>query len=299
MKFDNSWNALFNPGNSGNYFLVDTLPPFEPEAREYNAANAFWLSELSRLVYKDENRSGAAEQDSGARNAALANVGLRETAFFSEKETQCAIITPGATSAKPFIVVAFRGTSDLKDWLTNLDAGLTRWPQGGQIHQGFKKALDTVWNQVANEVRRLRGPKFYCGHSLGGALATLAASRLPPDALYTYGSPRVGNRNFARSLQKLAVYRIVNHRDLVTTVPPPGPIFKYTHVGEQRYITGDGELLINPGWARVSMDRFNFNAKLRARKQQWWTLSTPPGPLSDHAPQNYSACLAQILSGRL
>ena len=71
---------------------------------------------------------------------------------------------------------------------------------------------------------------FFTGHSLGGALATLAASRwnTVTTHLYTYGSPRVGGKKFIQSFLTRNRYRFRNNNDIVTRVP--FEIFGYKHV---------------------------------------------------------------------
>ena len=65
---------------------------------------------------------------------------------------------------------------------------------------------------------------FVTGHSLGGALATLAASHIDSLGfdvdLYTFASPRVGDMKFAESFKRMKCYRIANSEDVVTVVPP-------------------------------------------------------------------------------
>src|SRR5213079_949071 len=66
-------------------------------------------------------------------------------------------------------------------------------------------------------------PLFLTGHSMGGALAVLTACRLakmgrPPVAIYTFGAPRVGDRNFCAGYS-LPTYRIINGLDLVPEMP--------------------------------------------------------------------------------
>ena len=85
-------------------------------------------------------------------------------------------------------------------------------------------------------------PLWVTGHSLGGAMATLASVRLTDEgykvrAVYTYGSPRVGDRVF-RDSYRLANYRFVNDNDLVPHLP-----FRwcYKHVGKLRLVNSEGD----------------------------------------------------------
>jgi alpha-beta hydrolase superfamily lysophospholipase len=121
-----------------------------------------------------------------------------------------------------------------------------------------------VWGEISNELKTFDGPIFYTGHSLGAALATLAAARRAPKALYTFGSPRVGNAAFIASLGNIPIYRVVDDRDLVATVPPEALGFR--HAGVLR-------LLKEPRTGTL----FDWIGVLIA----------PPKPLADHAPINY------------
>ena len=93
------------------------------------------------------------------------------------------------------------------------------------------------------------------GHSLGGALATLAAYdvalRLDKEAaagrpvphmtMVNFGSPRVGNTHFAADFDRLVpdAWRVINNNDAVCTVPR---LMGYSHVGHAAKITPDGEV---------------------------------------------------------
>jgi predicted lipase len=73
------------------------------------------------------------------------------------------------------------------------------------------------------------------GHSLGGALAVMAAAYLQNvynsvNYLYTMGQPRVGNDNFAAFMTKSIpnTYRIVNNADQVPHVPQSVLGFKHS-----------------------------------------------------------------------
>lgn len=82
------------------------------------------------------------------------------------------------------ILVCFRGTEPTRpaDIVTDLKYKLVAAGDygAGQVHEGFKSAIDAVWGEVAAKVAELadkRQPVWFAGHSLGGALAVLAASR--------------------------------------------------------------------------------------------------------------------------
>ena len=90
-------------------------------------------------------------------------------------------------------------------------------------HEGFQRALNVVWPEV--EAALPPGmPLLICGHSLGGALALLAASRLAARSprVCTFGAPRVGNEAWGRRLLEATgnqVVRYVNEEDIIASVP--------------------------------------------------------------------------------
>ncbi len=147
--------------------------------------------------------------------------------------------------------VAFRGTeptqwSDIK---ADLKIRKVKCPTGF-VHRGFRDALNEVWLQVTDFlVKSKKEHVFFTGHSLGGALATLAASRwnTPTTHLYTYGSPRVGGKNFVKSFKTTERYRYRNNNDIVTRVP--FEMIGYKHVsgegGNFIYFDIDGNVSTN------------------------------------------------------
>lgn len=132
--------------------------------------------------------------------------------------------------------VAFRGTEPTQwdDIKADLKIRKVKCPTGF-VHRGFRDALNEVWDDVSKWLKeQKREDVFFTGHSLGGALATLAASRWNTITthLYTYGSPRVGGRKFVKSFLSSNRYRFRNNNDIVTRVP--FEILGYKHV------SGDG-----------------------------------------------------------
>lgn len=146
-------------------------------------------------------------------------------------------------------VLAFRGTEpdELSDLLADLNAFPDKGMSGGYVHNGFQNEVEKIWDAILEHKEKHAGCRkfFITGHSLGGAMATIAASRFncrfnsTVDCLYTYGSPRVGTRGFVNSC-KFLHYRHKNNNDLVTTVPLW--LMGYKHHGNLRYINFYGNI---------------------------------------------------------
>jgi hypothetical protein len=263
-----TWSDLLHPGEATDFFARRTFPPFDPAAAGYSATNALWLAELCRLVYRhDVEETNPPPQPT--RSHFLAQAGLRQRGFFHSRETdtQAMLVEPAAAPA--FAALIFRGTEqNSKDLVTDLASG--RPPLGSTtvvVHAGFQKALDSVWSQIEAELAKLTGPVFYTGHSLGGALATLAAARRAPQAAYTFGSPLVGNEAFVASLRNVCLYRVVDASDAVTCVPPAA--LGYRQAGELHTLVAPPR-------------RFSWNPLVWLRR-----LVGPSRPFADHAPINY------------
>jgi hypothetical protein len=130
---------------------------------------------------------------------------------------------------------------------------------------------------------------LFTGHSLGAALATLLASVKAPSALYTIGSPRVGDDDFVASLRGVKSFRCVDCCDIVTQLPPA--ILGYAHLGNADYIDRNRKMNQNPSDDFVEADR------LRARenyllKYAWKSGNVSVRDLADHAPVNYVTAIA-------
>lgn len=181
------------------------------------------------------------------------------------------------------VVLAFRGTlpidtdnwdafvESLLDWVNDGEANLVNADYTtGQVHQGFDKSLSVLWTNVLPAVNAQHAasklPVVVTGHSKGGALASLAALRLQYDAqfapagVFTYGSARAGNTQFARDYDAkiLHHWRFENTDDLVPHLPPVTPLLSflaqvdprlsklsshgYHHVGLLEFFKWDGSL---------------------------------------------------------
>lgn len=127
------------------------------------------------------------------------------------------------------LVLAFRGTetNSFKDIRADAKAVSVKCVTSGRVHAGFKEAFEDVQDEIESFLRQDSSlsslPLFITGHSLGGALATIAAKRLDHTggiaACYTFGAPRVGDDEWINEL-KAPLYRLVNAADCVTMLPP-------------------------------------------------------------------------------
>lgn len=133
------------------------------------------------------------------------------------------------------VVLAFRGTDIIQDWLTDANCGLQQGPSAWPVHAGFNETFKSFREDLDRFMRgRTPGPIHCVGHSLGGALASLAADHLSQSGignvkLYTFGAPRVGVAGFARNLtSKLGaenIHRVYHLADPVSMIP----IFPFAH----------------------------------------------------------------------
>jgi triacylglycerol lipase len=290
MNFDNSWDAVLKPGKATVYFDVLDQTRFEADATSYSKINAWWLAELCRLIYRQE-ADEVKDAKPPTRQQVLDKVQLEQVEFFNEGGTEAALIKTKGSGAVQFAALVFRGTTDTEDWLTDFKAVPKNWAGRGLIHDGFGEGLKLVWAKIAASLDKnvpSDCPLFITGHSLGAALATLAASLSQPRALYTFGSPRVGDNDFGATLSGVNVFRVANNRDAVPTVPPPLP---FHHVGELHYITHEGGMLVNPDDDTVARDRLKRD-RISLFSVDWKNLlKNAPEPFADHAPVNYVAHL--------
>ncbi len=154
-------------------------------------------------------------------------------------------------------VVVCRGTepNDWNDIRADLDLAKVIAETAGRVHRGFKREVDELWPRLELALKNNQRPVWFTGHSLGGAMATISASRCKlshiesnPQALYTFGSPRVGNRRYVEYVHYEA-YRWVNNNDIVARVPPWWLGFR--HKGQEVYLNAYGEIRQFTAWQRL------------------------------------------------
>ena len=105
------------------------------------------------------------------------------------------------------------------------------------VHSGFLEEIKKLWKPIFGDIKKLNGtvPIWVTGHSLGGAMATIAGMQYPFEAVTTFGEPRVG-RKVTLSFEAKKHTRFVNGDDPVTKLPPKFFSY-YKHHGNKKPIT--------------------------------------------------------------
>ena len=222
-----------NPGDGSaryqdyKFFSALEQHPFRPKAKIFEPVNAWLLAELALLAYTGEEFA----------STQLTRIGFERPRTFGEASqysTQAMI-----TGDSQCIFVVFRGTEAhrLADVIVDIDA-LPGFTRDGYVHAGFARALNrgNCWDDIQSHLKSLRDDRkiFFTGHSMGAAVATIAAQQFRDRherelQIYTFGSPRVGGLTFKHRFGPFPSFRVVNDRDAVPHLPPP-PI--YWHVPE-------------------------------------------------------------------
>jgi pimeloyl-ACP methyl ester carboxylesterase len=250
-------------------FSVESLA-----AAEFTWRTALSLAMASNLAYSPRSTV----EGTGA------TWGLSNCRFVEAVDTQCFI-----ASMPDAVLVAFRGTESIRDWLADLNARrVTR--DYGLVHRGFYHAFNDVRLQLEAILASLPGRRVVLtGHSLGGAIATVAAAEwlnagsFRIGSVYTYGQPRVGNEAFRQYLNGKvgeSFSRFVNDDDLVTRVPPG-----FKHVGKVFHFDASGDLQNRTEAAAAST--------LEATAPD--TASTEPPPLTE---AQFDQLRAELLAAR-
>ena len=204
------------------------------------------MAKMAEAAYWEYGQDGSDPDKVGKGFREMAEQGFRFRFYGGDrkKSTQALIASRGDT-----IILSFRGTEkdDPNDYLAAADFALTK--EGGlkgHVHRGFRNALLEVWSEVEHAIQEIRRTNpnavvHISGHSLGASLATIAAVKLdqkdiPVGSVFTFGSSRVGDPNFAAFylLSGLGekTWRFRNTTDPLPHVPPTT---HFHHVGTELY----------------------------------------------------------------
>jgi len=183
---------------------------------QYDAANARSLAGFASAAYQPQ------PQFSGWKTTVVASRATDTRALIACDGEDC--------------VAAFRGTQDLRNWLTDLDCAYTRLGNM-RVHRGFYEALESVRTDLEAGIQATHYQRLWLtGHSLGGALAMLCARawKGAVEGVYTFGQPRVGDAAFCAlydSALKSRTFRVIHADDIVARVP--WLLGAYRHAGHE------------------------------------------------------------------
>jgi pimeloyl-ACP methyl ester carboxylesterase len=290
---------------------IEYFNPKLSEPSDYHQAlptyiNAYVCASISELCYKSSVNAKHTDQvykdrvistlkgwgwdDEDAEKTIVIN--SREIVYGKEKKI------PGTQGLIIFhqnvVFIGFRGSENkFNDWFKNFTISkkssqdykgkIHNFP--GKIHRGFLEAFHAIVpeNGVTNAdfekiIAEIRGKQIWLtGHSLGGALASVAASYLLSrdikiEGIYTFGTPRVGDPKYRDYLNKELTYkywRFMNGNDLVSDIPLPLSFLKivfnilplgFSREGFMLRLTeGKPELLrtVDPNGTRQIWQRYN------------------------------------------
>lgn len=219
-------------------------------------------AELSRLAYTDEN---------GTSIKTLDKIGFSQVEWI-EKENNQALLAWNKDLSKGIMADVKLSLDDHPDNTM------------GKIHKGFYKAFASLKTNIESWTQDKTGTWLITGHSLGAAMATIAATilNMPNEMkLFTIGSPRVGNDEFFTAFHKRGISskRYVNCCDIVCRIPLDIPLVDdYKHIEQELYINGDGKIYSNPS-----------EIETQKKQDQYLMFSRT---LTDHTPLNYVRALA-------
>jgi triacylglycerol lipase len=235
------------------------------------------FAELSELSYLSRAEAGL-----------LCNqIGLPEIRFYDREGAQAYIFGNDTD-----VVVTCRGTepNDWNDIRADLSLGKVMAETVGKVHRGFKTEVDDLWPRLEQALVNNTRTAWFAGHSLGAAMATICAGRCKvsqirtdPRAVFTYGSPRVGNRRYVNYLN-IELYRWVNNNDIVTRVPPTW--LDYSHKGQEVYLDAYGQIRRLCRWQRTKDRWRGFVRDLKKGEFDF---------LSDHSIRKYVAHIHELV----
>jgi triacylglycerol lipase len=234
----------------------DAFAQFSPVA-PYSLGTARAMAWMSQLAYESRHPDKIeliCSRWELKRPRIIANDSNGEPELLQIHTRGVIVTSHGAT------IIAFAGTDPLvpANWVSDFDVGLEVTP--GRMHRGFDKAFDAVSAQVTEALaERGADPLFITGHSMGAALAVIAADHclsgknVRATAVYAFGMPRVGDEDFAVRYNETlgaTTYRLVHGDDIVATVPPSRLGFR--HVGRLIRCARGGHFATEPPAAEFS-----------------------------------------------
>lgn len=287
------WKGLFRPGGEREYFRGwENMPPFDPAREEFSPSNAWWLAELCRISYTPDHKESSRKwhQNKPDRKPLLEKKSpFTEILSIHKTGNHAAIYQWQSESGKEATILCFRGTKKLRQWMMNALFRPHTWERfrkphesdAAFVHSGFYVFFKRAWPLLEEELEQCPRPWIFTGHSLGGALATIAAVVAEPDSLYTFGSPKPGNPAFAALMpETVRFHRITNRDDIVPWLPLPDEKMEekqFHHGGQHFWLNEAGTIVAGSPDPQSPDARLPFSLEFAPDK-----LKQPPTWIQDH-----------------
>ena len=284
---------------------------FDPYKTKFQIGAARWMARLAGVVYTrfpgDTKPDAAAIQQTLLAGGGVGR-GVSDVYAYDKNSAQSIVV-----SHQNHISAVFRGTDEKEDWVDNLNINMDE-ALFGHFHSGFLQSFRDVWygkdgedgedgmNAKIKELQeKKKRPVWLTGHSLGGAMATVAAASFidedrPFYGVYTFGQPRCVDRKTCHIFNMEAkdrYYRFQNNNDIVSRVPPRNPVlpasYGYRHVGQCVYISEEGKLHSSPSFWFKFLDA--IDGMVEARKQKGIDF------IEDHKIKNYLMAIEDWMDG--
>jgi hypothetical protein len=301
-----------------------TAPPF------YDHRTAYMLSVVAGWTYAEKATFEKQLQYYGLYRARVEEFRIENDPMLIRASVYLIRSSSGETG-----ILAFRGTepTSLISWLADFEATWTPFFDHGNVHTGFYANLQALWGDISDWLESVtvggngKAEKssgavamkplkalYVTGHSLGAALAVLAAARVVQDprhkellrSVYTYGQPMVGDAAFKAYCESEFAGKLFRHvfdSDIVCRMPPR-VVGKFEQFGEEWFCRSaadtwqkDGTsrsrqaLLLSPALLAVGLSYY-------ARRVELFRRFRSPYSMDDHEPSNYIGASRRALGPR-
>lgn len=226
----------------------------------------------------------------------------------------------GGDKHKNELFIIFRGSTSANhnaDWISNARIGVNSSKTGLPVHLGFNNIFNSMLPQIQSFLKDIKQIKtVHCiGHSLGGAVASLAAewvksNRGIPVKLYTFGAPKPGMSLFANrishKLGKKNIFRAYHATDPVPMIPlypfvqPPLPGFGHYIPSSENIFSAQAhdigkyvESVINFNWSHLERRRPPYS--IESAVEHWLKSKSPVTASSPHIWQWINEAIIYIL----
>jgi hypothetical protein len=304
------------------------LPNFQRNKPEYNEVAAYVAAVAAAWSYSDAEALRSELKDALEVDFQCTGFSAKNAPLYLDTDVYFARTTePGLQ--RSLGVLVFRGTefTSIGDFLADAYVEMIPFPSSGRergrVHGGFSEGAKAIWKRVYWMLMEYPvDDLIIAGHSLGGAIAVLAAARLFREyetledarfmrvfdslrGVYTFGQPAVGDGDFskwyAENLGSLT-FRHVFAKDLVPALPTSDVNAMYQHfvcgvwtakrdgaswAGPNEGLTFPVAKYFGLALALAGADFYGRRIPLRAKLLSQLFSWLNPYSLDDHSPMNY------------